>query len=104
MKKAYFAQTEVAYLLDQIKQHDDDEYRAGLSRTAPTTLKLYGVRVPDLRKIARNWYRAHKQTAPKELLTLAETLWNGESREERVLAVLLVAGRARSLSMLTAYR
>ena len=33
-------------LLDQIKQHIDPRYQAGMAMAVPTGLKMYGVRVP----------------------------------------------------------
>ncbi len=82
--------SEAEQLLDQIKQHADAEYRERHGTAAPTALKVYGVRVPQLRKIAKAWYRAHKKIACDDLVALVETLWNRGSREERVLAMLLL--------------
>ena len=93
LRKALFnksTENEAKSLLDQIKRHADPQRQAGMRETAPTELKVYGVRVPHLRKIARAWQRAHKQTAREDLVALVETLWNGESREERVLATHLL--------------
>jgi 3-methyladenine DNA glycosylase AlkD len=87
---ASWVENEAKYLLDQIKPHADPQHQAFERKAAPTALKVYGVRVPQLRKIAQAWYRAHKQIACDDLATLVETLWNGESREERSLAVLLL--------------
>lgn len=84
-----FARNEAHYLLDQIKQHADPQYQASINATAPTKLKVYGVRVPDLREIARAWYREHKQATREEVLTLAEILWNNASHEERQLVTHL---------------
>lgn len=74
-------------LLKEILQHVDPEYRAGMSRTLPTELRVYGVRVPRLREAARAWHRAHKGIAREEWIAMVEALWAGESREERLLAV-----------------
>jgi 3-methyladenine DNA glycosylase AlkD len=84
------AQDEAKYLLDQIKRHADPQHQAFERKMAPTALKVYGVRVPQLRKIAQAWYRAHKQIARDDLMALVDILWDGESREERSLAVLLL--------------
>ncbi|UCC65312.1 MAG: hypothetical protein JSV36_09840 [Anaerolineae bacterium] len=46
-------------LLGQIEAHVDVEYRAGMGMAVPTGLKMYGVRVPQLRGIARDWQRTH---------------------------------------------
>ncbi|MBN1995026.1 MAG: DNA alkylation repair protein [Anaerolineae bacterium] len=84
-----FAKNEAHYLLDQIKQHADPQYQMSINATAPTKLKVYGVRVPNLREIARAWYREHKQATCEEMLTLAESLWNNASHEERQLVTYL---------------
>ena len=101
MQAVDFAQTEAAYLLHQIKQHADAQYRVGHTQSAPTALKVYGVRVPNLRRIARDWYRGHKQISDQELLALMEALWTGESREERAIAVYLLEQFKRRISILT---
>jgi hypothetical protein len=71
---------EAAYLLEQIEGHVDPARRGVADRTAPTGLKVYGVKVPELRKIAKAWYNAHKDTTCDDLFTLVEALWNGGSR------------------------
>jgi 3-methyladenine DNA glycosylase AlkD len=78
------------HLLGQIEQYVDPEYQAGMSKAVPTGLKMYGVKVPRLREISRDWQRAHKKIAREDLVALVETLWDGESREERVLALELL--------------
>jgi 3-methyladenine DNA glycosylase AlkD len=90
MRESDSIQDEAKHLLDQIKRYADAEYRAFISTSAPTELKVYGVRAPQLRKIARAWYRTHRQVTADDLIALVETLWNGGSREERVLATHLL--------------
>jgi 3-methyladenine DNA glycosylase AlkD len=85
-----FARDEAQYLLHQIEHHADAAHREQHSISAPTAFKVYGVRVPNLRKIARAWYRAHPEITLENLTALADTLWGGQSREERSLAVLLL--------------
>lgn len=83
-------QTEKQHLLKQIRQRADPEYQATVRRTIPTGLKVYGLRVPQLRDIVRAWGRAHQQVAHGDLLALVDSLWNGESREERMLFTYLL--------------
>jgi 3-methyladenine DNA glycosylase AlkD len=85
-----WAEREAAYLLEQIKEHVDPARQGSADRTAPTGLKVYGVRVPELRKIAKAWYRAHKDVARDDLFALTEALWKGGSREERGIAFHLL--------------
>ncbi len=67
----------------------------------PTGLKVYGVRVPRLRETVRDWKRAHKSVAREDVMVLVEALWNGESREEKLLAVYLLQGFKRWIPDLT---
>ena len=83
-------ETERQQLLEQIRQYADSEHQATVRRTIPTGLKVYGLRVPQLRDIARAWGRAHQQVARDDLVALVEALWNGESREERMLFTYLL--------------
>jgi 3-methyladenine DNA glycosylase AlkD len=83
-------ETERQRLLEQIRQQADPEYQATVRRTVPTGLKVYGLRVPQLRDIVRAWGRDHKQIACDDLVALVDFLWNGESREERMLFTYLL--------------
>ena len=84
------AEREAAYLLGQIEGHVDPAREGVADRTAPTGLKVYGVKVPDLRKIAKAWYCAHKDIARDDLFALVEALWESGSREERQVAFYLL--------------
>jgi 3-methyladenine DNA glycosylase AlkD len=96
-----FAETEARSLLDQIKQHPDPQYQTSINTTAPTKLKVYGVRVPDLRKVTRAWYREHKQISREDLLALVEILWNNASHEERQLVTYLFEQYKKIMPTLT---
>jgi 3-methyladenine DNA glycosylase AlkD len=84
------AEYEAAYLLEQLEGCVDPARQGVLDRTAPTELKVYGVRVPELRKIAKAWYRAHKDVARDDLFALVKALWESGSREERGIAFHLL--------------
>jgi 3-methyladenine DNA glycosylase AlkD len=88
---------EKQHLLEQIRQHAEPEYQKGASMVMRTRLEVYGVRVPNLRRIARDWQRAHQQVARDDLLALVEALWDGASQEERALAIELLAGHRRHI-------
>lgn len=90
MKEIRFARNEARCLLDQIRGDTNAKHQVWMGTAAPTELKVYGVRVPQLRKIARAWNRSHSQVSHGDLVALVEILWNGESREERGLATLLL--------------
>ena len=84
------AQAEKRHLLNQINEYADPEYAQVISRTIPSGLEVYGLRVFELREIVRAWRRAHKDVVAEDLLALAEALWEGASREERMLALELL--------------
>jgi len=94
-------EAERGMLLGQIEAHVDLEYRAGMGMAVPTGLKMYGVRVPQLRGIARDWQRAHRGVARQDLMVLVEALWGGGSREEKMLALYLLQGHKRWIPDLT---
>lgn len=96
-------QAERQRLLDQITQFVDPKYRAAMTGVvAPTTARVYGVRVPRLREIARDWWREHKKMIDRDdLLALVEALWDGASREERQIAIFLLERYKRWIPDLT---
>lgn len=83
--------SEHEYLLAQLRQHADPEYRAGSEMVMKTGLLVYGVRMPDLRQIAASWKAGHQQAGRDDVLSVGEVLWTGASLEERTLANLLLA-------------
>ena len=53
------------------------------------------VSVPDRRRIAKAWLKAHKAWPTPQVLQLVDELVRGESHEEKTLAVLLLEGLGR---------
>ena len=94
-------ETERQQLLEQIRQHADPEHQVRMSMVVPTGLKVYGLRVPQLRDIARAWQRARKQIICEDLMALVEALWDGRSREERLLVIYLLGHYKRCIPGLT---
>ncbi len=95
-------QIERQHLLEEITQSADLKYQAAMASTvAPTGAQVYGVRVPRLREIARDWWREHQKIARAELLALVEALWAGGSREERQLVIFLLERFKRWIPTLT---
>jgi 3-methyladenine DNA glycosylase AlkD len=88
-------------LLERIRARAEPEYQAGAAMVMRTQLRVYGVRVPRLREIARDWQRAHKRIAREDLVALVESLWDGESQEERTLAIELLGRYRRWIPELT---
>jgi 3-methyladenine DNA glycosylase AlkD len=70
-------------ILQQILRLADPAYREGSLMVAPTEQIVHGVRTPDARRLAREWRSSNTEAAPDEILALVESLWSGESRDER---------------------
>jgi 3-methyladenine DNA glycosylase AlkD len=52
---------------------------------------FYNVSVPDRRAIAKRWLAAHKTAPVKTIMATIESLFAGESHEEKTLACILLA-------------
>lgn len=75
-------------------QAGDERYREGVSRVVPGAERVYGVRVPQLRAIARQVAQIFgKQMGAVE--EIADACWQTGSREHRVLAILVLTGIKR---------
>src|SRR4029453_6675923 len=58
----------------------------------------YGARVGDLRALAADWRRGHRQATPAEGATLADRLGHAGIREEQLVACFLLAGHPAALA------
>jgi 3-methyladenine DNA glycosylase AlkD len=74
-------------LLAGIREKADPAYRDGSLTVAPTRQRVHGVRTPDSRRLAKAWRREHSEAVPEEVLALVDSLWEGDSRDERVLGL-----------------
>ena len=89
------------WLLEQIEARADPYYQGVIQRSIPSPLKVYGLRIWQIREIVRAWRLEHREVAMDDLLLLVETLWAGESREERLVALELPQHYPHVLSQLT---
>lgn len=55
-----------------------------------TDLPFYGVKLGELRRIAGQWIREHRQAKAAEVLDLCDRLWHQKVREEMVLACVIL--------------
>jgi len=90
-------QSQVKQFLKTLKQNADEEYRRGSEISTPSRLKPIGVRVPILRKIARDWVKENKETSDKEFLALLRALWKQPVSEVRTLALELLMANKKYL-------
>ena len=67
-----------------------EEYLAGMKMAVPGTGKLYGVKVPTLRKMAHEVVSAYKKENA-DLREVALTSWGRGSREHQLVALFILA-------------
>ncbi|MCP4165484.1 MAG: DNA alkylation repair protein [Chloroflexi bacterium] len=95
--------TDVTQLRAQLLACADADYQAGSQRVGPTQQQVWGVRMPDIKRIARDWQQHHKQIDGDALLAVTEALWAGESRDERLLSLALLERYKKRIGDLLAW-
>jgi 3-methyladenine DNA glycosylase AlkD len=88
---------EVEVITAALAARRDPAYELGMRRTVPSQLPAHATRVPDIRKVALEWRRAHKGVGPGEALSLCDALWATGWREERIVAIALIEGNKELL-------
>lgn len=83
---------EVAALTAALEARRDPGYEWGMRRTVPSQQPAHATRVPEIRKVASEWRRTNRTAAPDEVLALCDALWATGWREERIVAIALIAG------------
>jgi 3-methyladenine DNA glycosylase AlkD len=81
---------EVAAITAALEARRDPAYESGMRRTVPSQQPAHATRVPDIRRTASKWRRAHKGVSVDELFTLCDALWATGWREERIVAIDLI--------------
>ena len=69
-----------------------------MRRTVPSDQAAHATRVPDIRRTALEWLREHRHVTPAELFDLCDGLWQTGWREERLVAIGLIAGSKGALA------
>jgi 3-methyladenine DNA glycosylase AlkD len=72
-----------------LERHTTDSYGGSGHR-------FYYVSAPAQRAIAKRWVAAHKEAASPDFLALVESLFEGESHEEKTLAALMLGYHAKA--------
>jgi 3-methyladenine DNA glycosylase AlkD len=74
----------------QFKRLADPERAAQEKRYLKSPFKFYGVSVPQMRAVARQFRRENRGLSKGALWDICQALWQGEFHEERALAMLLL--------------
>jgi 3-methyladenine DNA glycosylase AlkD len=77
-----------------LEQHSDAKYLAKITQLVPSGMTVLGVRVPELRRLAREYPRP----ALSALLRLTDAAFAGRCREEMLFAIFLLTGAKRELT------
>lgn len=87
-------QNEIKKFKELLEKNADEKYQQGSITSTPTRLSTFGVRVPVLRKIAKDWVKRNKEISDSEFLSLLQALWKQPIFELRSLAQeLLMANK-----------
>ena len=87
-----FAHPDHAELLGELRRAGDPPSREPRNDSYGSSGHLYYfVRVPVRRAIARAWLARHRSTPAADVFALVESLFQGESHEEKTLAAILLA-------------
>ena len=73
------------------RQEQDTEYLQGMKMAVPGAGKLYGVRVPQLRTMAKQLIKKYGHQE-QDLDRFAQASWAQGSREHRLIAIFVLAG------------
>jgi 3-methyladenine DNA glycosylase AlkD len=93
------SQNEHIALRQQLREYSSPERAIKEKSYLKSDLEHYGVKVPDLRKIAKIWTKDHADLPMPELASFAEVLWDSGWHEERSLAIMLLDYRGKALSL-----
>jgi 3-methyladenine DNA glycosylase AlkD len=74
-----------------VRMGDDPDYLSGVQVAVPGGGQMYGVRVPDLRKVSKSVSKAYRQDNAF-LQALALNSWERKTREHRLFALFILAG------------
>ena len=82
-------------LLEELRAASRPAGGFDLQAYAGTRSPMLNVRVPDRRRIAKTWLKAHRDWSTSQVLALVDDLVAGETHDEKTLGLLLLEGRGR---------
>ena len=80
----------ISRLRQQFKDLADPERAAQEKRYLKSPFKFYGVSVPKIRAVARQFKQENRGVSKEALWDICQALWQGEFHEERALAMVLL--------------
>lgn len=92
-------ESEIAAFRQQLQALADFHRAEGEKAYLKSPLDFYGVTVPALERIARQWSKEHHQADMADITALATRLWASPYHEEKSLAVMLLKQRGKDLTL-----
>lgn len=89
--------TEISQIQQELSLLADPVRAAGEKKYLKSPMKHYGVTVPSIRRIAQIWLKKHSLPID-QIIEFAQSLWQGEYHEERMLAIFLLVYRVKELT------
>lgn len=77
-------------LITLLKKEGKDSDGFPIAKYLGTTHTVYNVPVPTLQRLARDWAKKHESISQDNLISFVDTLFNGDSREEKKIASLML--------------
>lgn len=81
----------------EIKRNSRDAGRFNISKYLGTSHKVFNVPVPKLRAIAASWVKENEEIEFKKFVEFLDELYRGVSREEKVLASMILGRMPKHL-------
>jgi len=91
---------DVMHIISALDKAKEPAYEKRLRRVVPSSQHVHAVRRPAIREITESWLEGHADVAESEITGLAEALWSTGWREERLVALNLIASDVGVVSSL----
>jgi 3-methyladenine DNA glycosylase AlkD len=89
---------DVMRIISVLDKSKEPGYEKRLRLVVPSSQSAHAVRKPAIRAIAADWIESHADAPEAEITGLAEALWSTGWREERIVALSLIASDAGVVS------
>jgi len=73
-------------LRNELKENSDEKTRQSSQRFFKETIKVYGLKSSDVRKISKKYFKEIKEKPKEEIFALSEELWKSGILEETFIA------------------
>lgn len=86
-------------LTKELQRHANPERAVGEKKYLKSSMNHYGVSMPTIHKIAKNWVQDNLNMSIDEVIQLAESLWSSDYHEDRMLVDSILELRKSELTL-----